>query len=79
MTTTLWDVLQHHNGSVIRSSGAPLPEHITLHLAFNNVADKQHFSYAMRIAWSPITVINRPGTINLDIVVPLGVALVQAL
>lgn len=79
MTTTLWEVLDYHNGSVVRSSGSDRPEHITLHLAFNNVADKQHFSYAMRVAWSPITVTNRPGTLNLDIVVPLGVALVQAL
>lgn len=69
----LCDVIEHHEGHIYRVTDAPVPEHITLHVSFRNVAAKQHFSYAMATAWPQVTVINRQGEARLSLVTPLGV------
>ena len=71
--TTITDVIDYHHGWIARVSSASERGKVTLHLAFRNVVDKQHFMYAVRSAWTDIVAINRPATVNLDIIVPLGV------
>jgi hypothetical protein len=72
-TPTILDVVEHHNGWVANVTSNTTPNHVTLELAFRNVGDKQHFMYAVRTAWTHIVVLNRPATVTLSIVVPLGV------
>lgn len=68
---TVMSVVEHHNGTIAKVSPGGTSGWITLHLAFRNVADKQAFNYAMTTAWPNIVRVNRPGTVNVDVIVPL--------
>lgn len=72
-TPNILDVVEHHNGRVAQVTSNPTPNHVNLELMFRSVADKQHFMYAVRTAWTHIVVLNRPATLTLSIIVPLGV------
>jgi hypothetical protein len=63
-------VVESHGGYVRKVSNTDRKGWFVLHLAFRNVAAKQHFGYAIATAHKHITMINRPGTVQTDIVVP---------
>lgn len=63
-------VVESHGGFVRKVSNTDRKGWFVLHLAFRNVADKREFQKSMRIHHHKLTVVNRPGTVLTDVVVP---------